>query len=283
VRHVALMCSLALALAGWQGRVHLGAPRSGAPVSPPGDHAGEAARTFEMYSRLRDLAYTDHPIDWMIALLLRNESRRKKPEGGQAPASPDRETALWKEAYRLQQAGDREGARAGLHAILSLPDLESRSALNAWRALRDLGEKPEPQVARQVLGVVFEIVDNQGPKPFLATAAAFARGSPRYFASTGAAVIGEGMPEEVENLGKELLAAGAPFVHRFKPELEHKLPQGRDKLRFALLTPAGVLVAESTFDKVEEAGLGAFALAGDRLIAGLLLDAAARGREVRPP
>ena len=48
------------------------------------------------------------------------------------------------------------------------------------------------------------------------------------------------------------------------------------------VTPAGVLVAERTLDKVEEAGLGAFALAGDRLIAGLL-DAADRGREARPP
>ena len=236
-----------------------------------------------MYSSLRDFVYADHSIDWTIALILDNESwlRKKEKESGQAPA-PDPEASLWKEAYRLQQAGDREGARVRLRALLSLPGIESRSTLNAWRALRDLGEQPEPRVAHQVLGVVFEIVDDEGPSPFLATAAAFARGSPRYFASTGAGVIGEGMAEEVENLGKDLLAAGTPFANRFKPELKHGLPHGRDMLRFALLTPAGVLAVQRPLDKVEQDGLAAFAMAGDRLIAGLVDEAARESKPGRP-
>jgi len=130
--------------------------------------------------------------------------------------------------------------------------------------------------------VVFEIITEKGQDHFFFTAAAFAKDSPRYFASNGEGIIGEPLSEEVESLGKNLLAVATPFVSRFKPERDHKLPQRGELLRFALLTPAGVLAAERSLDEVEQDGLGPFALAGDRLIAGLLaeIDRRRAGRDV---
>jgi len=137
------------------------------------------------------------------------------------------------------QLGDRPAALAAFHAF---PNPSSRSTLRIWKLLRALGEAPPPEVARQVLGVVVEL----GVGAHVLTAAAFADGSPRVFASTGGGLIGEGtwtaeetrLNQEMVRLGQELLDAMPPSENRdlSKP----------GRVRFTLLTPGGSYTAEDS-------------------------------------
>ena len=46
--------------------------------------------------------------------------------------------------------------------MLDLPQLETRIQLWVWSALRELGEKPDPELAFEVLGVVIEMPSGDG-------------------------------------------------------------------------------------------------------------------------
>ena len=48
-------------------------------------------------------------------------------------------------ANELANAGRKEEAKSRLRSILDLPNLETRIQLLVWLALRELGERPDPQ------------------------------------------------------------------------------------------------------------------------------------------
>jgi hypothetical protein len=58
--------------------------------------------------------------------------------------------------------GNQEAAVDGWRLILQQPDLEPRQYLQAWYFLRQHGQQPPPEVAKQVLGVVIEVAMPEG-------------------------------------------------------------------------------------------------------------------------
>ena len=85
------------------------------------------------------------------------------------------------DAVKLEDAGKKEEARARLHTVLAVPNLETRIQLWVWSGLREWGEEPEAKSGKEVLGVVVE-VPVQGAYD---TLAAYQDGSARYLNFSG--------------------------------------------------------------------------------------------------
>src|SRR5688500_9549795 len=84
-------------------------------------------------------------------------------------------------AYQFIRGGQPEEARRSLKEVLADPAEEIRGKLWAWKALRDLGERPPAEVGREVHGVVLEVpVDG-----WTDTLAAYSDGRVRYINGQG--------------------------------------------------------------------------------------------------
>jgi hypothetical protein len=77
------------------------------------------------------------------------------------------------------------GAKAHLHRILATPNLESRAYLMAWACLRELGESPSLDIAREAQGIVIEVGLEKGVDPV----AAYVDRSARYFNQGGGVIV----------------------------------------------------------------------------------------------
>lgn len=75
---------------------------------------------------------------------------------------PDTPWARFHAARASQQVGDLRQARAHLHGLLELPEVETRLRLQAWTCLRELGEKPPTEMPPVERGVVVEVAEADG-------------------------------------------------------------------------------------------------------------------------
>jgi hypothetical protein len=152
-------------------------------------------------------------------------------------------------AYAKQQVGDLIGARNSIRQVFTLPDMETGIQLVAWSMLRELGDKPEEQIANEVLGVVVEV----GTSNTVIVVGGFADGMSRLWAVTGGGgTIGgkESFPKESIIAAKNMVSAAQPLVSTFPLETDRQLPkQGR--IRFALLTAGGIHVKEESIDQLD--------------------------------
>ena len=123
-----------------------------------------------------------------------------------------------------------------------MPGVESRQALEAWRALRGLGIDPGDH-AKDVLGVVIEIALDLGTD----TIAAYADGTARYYNQGGAAVVFEGDDAGVNGLVHGVLDAARITVTAIGP-WPGALPfqPRKGEARMTILTPSGLHFGEST-------------------------------------
>ncbi len=80
---------------------------------------------------------------------------------------------------------NRVGTEAHLHRILATPNLESRVYLMAWSCLREIGERPNPDLAREVKGIVIEVGLEMG----VDAVAAYSDHSARYFNQGGSVIV----------------------------------------------------------------------------------------------
>jgi len=103
--------------------------------------------------------------------------------------------------------GKPQEAKADLRQLLNSP--ETRVRLWAWRALRDLGDKPDPNAADKVQGVVCELSNEAG----VGTIAAYEDGRARWLGGQGGATIWEapGSDPEIDKAVRDLLQAAAPW------------------------------------------------------------------------
>ena len=97
--------------------------------------------------------------------------------------------------------------------VLARPGLESRHYLQAWHLLRQHGQHPSPEAAKQVLGIVVEMAMPQG----LDILAAYADRSARYYNYSGAGVVWERPDDSLDALVDLLLAVGALVAARIGP------------------------------------------------------------------
>jgi hypothetical protein len=187
---------------------------------------------------LKELLFADDPLEKSAEL-----GRGEKP-----PAeSPFRGFAA---AQSLVRAGKVEEAKKELRPLLTNP--ETRIQLWAWRALRELGEKPDPQTGDPVRGVVCELSNEAG----VGTLAVYADGRARWLGGQGAVTVWEapGQDAGIDQGIRKLLGAGAPLV-RSAPARDQHLEStlAKDHFRVSVLTYGGVHVVEAFGPDIDEA------------------------------
>ena len=157
-------------------------------------------------------------------------------------------------AARAQMArGDREGAVKNWYAIAYQPGLEPRHYLQAWQFLRQNGQQPPPETARQVLGIVVEVRMPQG----LDLLAAYRDYSARYYNFSGRGVVWEHPNDSLNGLIDALLAAAAQVVSKIGPWSQARPlapPNGQARLSF--LTPSGLYFGQGAMDVLYRDSLG---------------------------
>jgi hypothetical protein len=137
-------------------------------------------------------------------------------------------------ANELANAGRREEAKSRLRSILDLPNLETRIQLWAWSALRELGERPDPQSGKEVLGVVVEVP----VRGAYDTLAAYQDGSARYLNFSGAAIFWDARDATIKSLCQRLIGSTIPESPRAVPRQDTMLPKSGTQL--TLLTRSGM-------------------------------------------
>ncbi len=147
-------------------------------------------------------------------------------------------------ARNFLQQGDNAKARATLLELAGTPSLEPRLVLQAWHALRELGQMPPAHLANELLGVVVEVGMYDG----LDLLAAYPDHTARYFNYSGSAVIWERPNQMLDrSVDKILDSACAVLPHIGVWGRRRRPPPEVDVVRLNLLTPAGLSFGEGPF------------------------------------
>jgi hypothetical protein len=150
-------------------------------------------------------------------------------------------------------AGRPGDAVAGWRQILQHPGLEPRQYLQAWHFLRQHGEQPSPDIAKQVLGVVVEVGMPEG----LDLLAAYPDHSARYYNYSGAGVVWEHPDTSLDAQIDQLLAAASQVAAKIGPwEQARPAPPPRGHVRLSFLTPSGLHFGQGPMDALSRDPLG---------------------------
>lgn len=161
--------------------------------------------------------------------------------------------AAFKRARDLRDAGDVEGAKRELRPVLKTPDLETRIFLQTWHNLRELGEKPPQDRAKEVLGIVVEVGMPKG----LDIVAAYRDHRARYFNYSGAGVLWERRDESLDALIDELLTAGSVVAEAIPAWTQPRPPEPKKgNVRINLLTPSGIHLGQGPTEALNQDAMG---------------------------
>jgi hypothetical protein len=161
--------------------------------------------------------------------------------------------ASFQRARDLRDAGDSAAAIEALRQIVAMPDLETRVFLQAWHTLRELGEKPPQEKAKEVLGVVVEIGMPKG----LDLVAAYRDHRARYFNYSGAGVLWERRDDSLDELIDELLEAGTLVAKAIGPWTKDRPPEPKHGIaRINLLTPSGIHLGQGPVEALNQDAMG---------------------------
>ena len=134
-------------------------------------------------------------------------------------------------------AARKSDAVASWQQILQHSGLGSRQYLQAWHFLRQHGQQPPPELAKQVLGVVVEVAMPEG----VDLLAAYPDHSARYYNYSGAGVVWEHADTSLDPAIDELIEAAKQVVAQIGPwEETRPAPPPRDSARLNFLTPSGL-------------------------------------------
>jgi hypothetical protein len=161
--------------------------------------------------------------------------------------------AAFQRARDLRDAGDLEGAKREMRPVLKTPDIETRVFLQAWHTLRELGENPAQDRAKDVLGVVVEVGMPKG----LDIVAAYRDHRARYFNYSGAGVLWERRDDSLDGLIDELLQAGSVVANMIPPWNQPKPPEPKKgNVRINLLTPSGIHLGQGPVEALNQDAMG---------------------------
>jgi hypothetical protein len=134
-------------------------------------------------------------------------------------------------------AGNQKAAIDCWLNITQQPNLEARQYLQAWHFLRQNGQQPPPEIAKNVLGAVIEVAMPNG----LDLLAAYPDHSARYYNFSGNGVVWEHPDSSLNAAIDELLAAPKIIVDKIGP-WDQPRPEAppRDQARLNFLTPSGL-------------------------------------------
>lgn len=187
---------------------------------------------------IRDALFGDMPVDaWPIG----GDPGDKAPWGAFVAARAE-----------LKQ-GNQSGAIDLWRSILAQPDLESRHYVQAWSFLRERGQRPSPDIATQVLGVVVEVALDEG----LDLLAAYSDRSARYYNYSGGGVVWERPDASLDSPIDRLLEASRKVVEQIGPwDRERPGPPPVGKARLSFLTPSGLHFGQGSMDVLSHDPLG---------------------------
>lgn len=152
------------------------------------------------------------------------------------------------EASKLVDSGKQQEAIASLHGILDSANVETRTQLWVWSALRGLGERPEAKSAFEVLGAVIETPMSGAYD----TLAAYVDGSARYLNYSGKAIFWDAADSVSKQLCQNLVSSTIPASAGAKPRTSLSLP--RKGKQVTLLTRSGPFVIKGLPAGVDVAG-----------------------------
>jgi hypothetical protein len=192
-------------------------------------------------------------IDQFTVLLFADQSLEEitKSVDTTSSASAGPPWSLFTSALSASRGGKTEDAKNNLKQVLAMPNVESRVQLWAWKALRELGERPPADVADKVQGVVCELHNQSG----VGTMAAYADGRARWVGGEGNVIGWEapGNDAEINGLVGELLRSTEPLVRTAPLSDKHKTPEPPlDHFRVSILTFAGIRVVEVFGPEIDE-------------------------------
>ena len=173
-------------------------------------------------SPIRETLFGDMPLDqW-------------PPSGA---ASEELPWGAFVAARQQLAAGNPAEAIAGWRRILAHRELEPRCHLQAWHFLRQHGQVPPPDVAKQLWGVVVEVGMPQG----LDLLAAYPDYSARYYNFSGAGVVWEHPDDSLNAPIDQLLQASREVVMKIGPwDKARPQPPANGHVRISFLTPSGL-------------------------------------------
>ena len=137
------------------------------------------------------------------------------------------------DASQLVEEGRKDAAIVRLRGVLETPDLETRTVLWTWSALRELGENPDPKLSFEVLGVVMEMPSGESYD----TLAAYVDGSARYLNYSGKAIFWDTPDATIKTLCRALIDSTIPASAGAKPRTSLLLPKRGAQI--TLLTRSG--------------------------------------------
>lgn len=160
-----------------------------------------------------------------------------------APGGTNDPWSLFASALAASRKGNADQAKTDLKKILDIPDGESRVQLWAWKALRDLGEKPPAEIADQIQGVVCELHNDAG----VGTIAAYVDGRARWQSGPDKMMVWDaaGTDIAIDRLIYDLVKASEPLVNGAPLSEVHKTPEPTaEHFRVSILTFAGIRTVE---------------------------------------
>ena len=175
-----------------------------------------------------------------------------------APAD-DFPWSAFAEARTHLAAGSTDDAKRCWRDVVAQPGLEPRHYLQAWRFLREHGEHPPEDVAREILGLVVEM----GLRKGLDLLAVYADRSARYYNHAGGGVVIDRAEGSLAELIDALLAAAAEVVAQIGPwEDARPGPPARNHVRLSFLTPSGLHFGQGPTKQLRNDPLGGLVLRG---------------------
>jgi len=159
------------------------------------------------------------------------------------PGAPNDPSSLFASALAASRKGNTDQAKTDLKKILDIPDGESRVQLWAWKALRDLGEKPPAEIADQIQGVVCELHNDAG----VGTIAAYVDGRARWQSGPDKMMVWDasGTDIAIDRLIYDVIKASEPLVNGAPLSEVHKTPEPEaEHFRVSILTFAGIRTVE---------------------------------------
>jgi hypothetical protein len=214
----------------------------------------------------RDALFGDIPLPRLLGMI-KAEARSLEP---------------WKTFQRASTAmgsGDALTAIQSLRGILQTPQVESRVVLQAWHALRALGEMPEEAAQKQLLGVVVEVGMPKG----LDLLAAYADHRARYYNFSGTGIVWERPDGTMDGAIDAVLEKGAAVARMIGPWHGTRPPApSNGQARINLLTPSGLHFGEGAMDLLSKDAMGGEVLASAVRLMQKLIDASGKARVEQP-
>lgn len=210
-------------------------PQQGAAPAPKPEVfvPGENGLSPEGSAALKNLLFADEPIETFLG--------HTNPDGRDVNEEPWRSFDLY---IKHSKEGNAEEAKRNLRRVLTLPNMkETRMRLLVWAALRALGERPPPDAADAVQGVVCELHTDAG----IDMLAAYADGSARWLGGQGMFSMWDvpGTNKEMDDLVAALLKNVGPLVKR-TPAVDRRALKDveMEHFRVSVLTLGGVHVID---------------------------------------